>query len=328
MQRLKEYMWLFVLWFVVVGIGVIGAFWEYYQDAQVAQIPLPIEQIAVLPAPQPTLDTLATPPAFTANSVWAYDRTTDQLLFEENAQTATSVASLAKLMTALVSYDEYALDTSVPIGTSAAAIGNRAQFFANDTFSVYDLLHAMLIFSANDAAEALSRHHQEGMPGFVEQMNLRAQELGLASTHFSNPSGLDAEQQYSTAEDIGQLANAFLRIPVLAEIVSKPVAQVRELRTGRIDTIYTTNALLYTDPRYRGMKTGTTALAGESLVVRIVTEPFTTNQATATDSSTFITEPAHDIILVILGSNDRFEEAQTLTNWMLTTLQLQKQENI
>ncbi|MCD8484138.1 serine hydrolase [Candidatus Woesebacteria bacterium] len=271
LQRLRQYLWLFLLWFVVVGIGVIGSFWEYCQEKNLPVTVAPAAETLLTPEiTLPALDSVATPPAYTAQSVWLYDRNSGSVLYEDNAHTATSVASLAKLMTALVSYEEFSLDDSVPIGTSAAALGNRAKFFSSDVFSVYDLLHAMLIFSANDAAEALSRAYPGDMDAFVQAMNARAASLGLTNTQFSNPSGLDHSNQYSTAADIGRIANTVLEIPLLSQIVSQPVQQIREQRTGRIDTVYTTNALLYRHPRYRGMKTGTTEMAGESLVVRIV----------------------------------------------------------
>lgn len=325
-ERLRQYIWLFVLWFVVVGLGIIGAFWEYYREISILPPSVPKENLQVASEPKYiALDAIATPPAYSARSVWLYDRNSGSILYQDTAEEATSVASLAKLMTALVSYESFSLDAAIPIGSSSAAIGNRAKFLSRDIFSVYDLLHAMLIFSANDAAEALSRAYPGGMENFVVAMNERAQELGLMHTHFQNPSGLDHTDQYSSAADIGHLADTVLEIPLLSEIVSQPVKQIREKTTGRIDTIYTTNALLYRSPQYRGVKTGTTELAGESLVVRVLPpeEVVAANATVAADLQTGM----YDFILVLLGSEDRFADAQALTQWAENTLHTLELQN-
>lgn len=330
-DRLRQYVWLFVLWFIVVGVGVIGAFWEYYQEKPTLPTTAPSAQVNELPqVPYLALDRVATPPAYTAQSVWIFDRESRSILYEDQSQEATSVASLAKLMTALVSYENFSLDDGVPIGSASAAIGNRAKFLSRDVFSVYDLLHALLIFSANDSAEALSQAFPGGMTQFVQAMNARADVLGLAQTHFQNPSGLDHVEQYSSAHDIGKLADTVLEIPLLAEIVSQPVKQIQERVTGRRDTVYTTNSLLYRSPQYRGVKTGTTELAGESLVVRILPPEDAEDLLNNSTASAFPARLKYDFIVVLLGSTDRFTDAELLGDWAIetfSTLQLQNMDS-
>lgn len=262
------------------------------------------------PAPETTwkleIDQTATPPAVTARAYWIYERNSQSLLASQADQTATSVASLAKLMTALVSYDTYALDTVLPVGSASAVLGNRAKFYSQDHYRVYDLLQALLIFSANDAAETLALNHPAGRDGFISDLNAMAAKLELQETSFENPSGLDDVNQRSSARDLGAIANAVLDIPTIAQMVSKSSTTIREQKTGRQTIVYSTNALLSKDPRYQGVKTGTTDLSGESLIVRFV-DPVATSSATPQGT---------DLLLVILGSEQRFIDAQTLVRWV------------
>lgn len=307
-----------------MSLGVLGGFLEYIESRASADQSLSVELPHATPAPvQPrfrlathaaelasqssTQSALLPTPIVSAQSVWIYERETDSLLYESNSQTATLVASLAKLMTGLVAADLYALDQPIQVGSAAAAVGNRAKFLPSDMFSVYDLLQAMLIFSANDAAEALAAGTGD-TEAFVTAMNRKAQSLELAHTHFANPSGLDDAQQYSSAADIGVITDHFLDNPALAEIVRRPTVTLRELNTGRLDTVYSTNELLYRDARYQGVKTGTTLLAGESLVVRYKDPNYDLGPV--------------DLIIVVLGSQDRFADAQALRNWIERSLVL------
>lgn len=247
----------------------------------------------------------STSPQVTARAYWLYERSTGSLLASSNAETATSVASLAKLMTAYVSYDTYPLDTVLTVGSASAVLGNRAKFLPQDQYRVYELLQALLIFSANDAAETLAQGDPNGREMFVKKMNDAAVKLELHQTRFENPTGLDAEQQLSSAGDLGHLTDTLLNIPTFSQIVSRSSSTIREQRTGRPSVVYSTNALLGLDPRYQGVKTGTTDLAGESLITRFV-DPEATSAATPNGT---------DWLLVVLGSEHRFIDAQALIKW-------------
>lgn len=254
------------------------------------------------------VDPTATPPAVTARSYWLYERNSKSILASSEAEVATSVASLAKLMTAYVSYDTYSLNTPLTVGSASAVEGNRAKFLPQDQYRVYELLQALLIFSANDAAETLAQNHPQGRAAFVEIMNQTAQELHLPQTHFENPTGLDGREQRSSAQDLGRLTDLLLTIPTMSQIVSKSAATIPEYKTGRQTMVYSTNALLAHDPRYQGVKTGTTDLAGESLIIRFI-DPVATSSATPQGT---------DLLLVILGSTQRFLDAQALIRWAET----------
>lgn len=318
--RLRQFSWLLLAWFIVLGLGVITAFYQYWR-VQTASPALAEETISS--HPEVSLHLNATPPAVSAHAVWVYDRNTRSLLYEQNAATATAVASLAKLMTALVAYESFDIEEGVSIGSAAAVEGNRAKFLPSDRFSVGDLLKAMLIFSANDAAEALAQAHPASREGFIARMNERAQAMKLLETHFANNTGLDEPEQFASARDIGRIADTVLEIPFLSDIVSQSTATIREQRTGRQDVVYTTNSLLYKSPKFRGMKTGTTELAGENLVVRVLYDDFASASAALFPEATESAQPKKlDLLMVLLGSQQRFSDALALTSWVEKNLKI------
>lgn len=307
LSNLRQLAWLLVLWFVVVSLGLLGGFAEFSRRV------LPEEVIASTPPPvlPPTLllPEDASPPVYSSKSVWIYERTTGSLLYQDNADQATSVASLAKLMTALVAYESYDLQDVVPIASASNVVGNRAKFLYSDRFSVADLLRAMLIFSANDAAQAIANGIEGGEDAFINKMNQKVTDLGLSDTHFANSFGIDNPLQYSTAADIGLITNAVLAVPFLEDVVAQEKVLVRERNSSRIDTIYSTNVLLRQGSQFRGVKTGTTAQAGESLVVRYV------------DESEAVPRKL-DLIIVLLGSSDRYADAKNLVKWITSAVVL------
>jgi D-alanyl-D-alanine carboxypeptidase len=336
--------WGFVgVWLVVFAIGIAGAFAEYVWQ-QRSSIPSPTPEVAPTPIPV-QVNAHWSVPTVSARSVWIYDRNSQSVLLAKEAQSATAAASLAKLMTALVSRQLYSLDQPVTIGSAAAVLGNRAKFLRRDIFSVRDLLKSMLIFSANDAAQALAAADPQGESHFLQLMNAEAQSLHLANTHFDNSMGLDSSGQYASAADLGRLADVVLRDPFLADTVASSTAMVTEQATHRRDVVYTTNTLLRQSPRIQGMKTGTTELAGENLIIRYVrpagapvlmensqsyatflrqiqsSSPSAELAAAPTPPPSEPTIPL-DIIIVILGSQHRFDEAWQLVKWVDVGAQL------
>src|SRR5690349_18262725 len=111
--RLQRFAWFFVLWFLIVGAGVIFVFAQYTKEF--FTLPFVPEQEKTS-TPQLILE--AEPPKVSARSLWLFDRQSGSLLYDYNAQTATSVASLAKLMTAYASYESYSLDDEVRVGSA------------------------------------------------------------------------------------------------------------------------------------------------------------------------------------------------------------------
>ena len=148
-----------------------------------------------------------TVPTVTAASALVIDLQTGQRLFEKSPEAQLPPASTAKLMTALVTIDQAPLTDVVQVTETAAATeGSRMGLVAGEKLTILDLLHGLLIPSGNDAAVALAEYIAGSEEDFVGMMNAKAQELGLANTHFVNAHGLDAPGQLTTAADLARIA--------------------------------------------------------------------------------------------------------------------------
>lgn len=175
------------------------------------------------------------------------------------------IASTTKLMTAYLALDELPLGSRLRVPAySAGPAESVAGLTEGERLTVRDLLRAMLLPSANDAAEtvALGIGRTEG--DFVERMNAATSDLGLDRTSYANPVGLDDPDNYSTASDLATLALKLLDDPRFRDIVSMPEAT---LDSGSMERhVTTTNTLLLSDPSVDGVKTGHTIGAGYVLV--------------------------------------------------------------
>ncbi|MCX7668905.1 MAG: D-alanyl-D-alanine carboxypeptidase [Anaerolineae bacterium] len=236
---------------------------------------------------------LARPPAVTAASALAIELDAGQTLYSYRPDEPWPPASTAKLMTALVVVHHVDINQRVVVSSRAAATpGSRMGLTAGETLTVGDLLYGLLLPSGNDAAVALAEHVAGNETAFVGLMNERAAALGLRGTRFVNAHGSDAPGQVTTASDLVLLARAVLAHPLLARIVARPSAQV----AGR--TLKNTNELLGAYPYVDGVKTGTTDAAGECLVASA-------------------TRDGHRLIVVVLGSRDRYADARALLDFAL-----------
>jgi len=205
----------------------------------------------------------AEPPPFAARAVLVANGKTGGILFERNADKRLPMASITKVMTALVTLERAKPGEIVTIGRQAPAVGEATiDLSPGEELPVRDLLAAALIQSANDAAYALASYVGRGSAErFVELMNARAQVLGLRDTHYVRPDGLDVEGHYSSARDIFTLARYAMRRPLFRKLVRTSEA---EIAGGR--RIVTRNDLLRTFPGTIGVKTGQTTGAGWSEV--------------------------------------------------------------
>lgn len=193
-------------------------------------------------------------------------------LWAGHADRRLPMASLAKLMTALVAVEAGDLEAWADVSTGAAAeTGSRIGLRRGERVKRRDLLLAAFVRSANDACRALADaigtgdDARDATGAFVARMNARAKALDMADTHYANPCGHDDPAQYTSVRDLAVLSRAVLAEPVLAD-----AAQRRELRlttaTGRVLPMRTTNPLLDGLPGALGLKTGTTPAAGRCLV--------------------------------------------------------------
>jgi D-alanyl-D-alanine carboxypeptidase (penicillin-binding protein 5/6) len=204
-------------------------------------------------------------PSIGAPAAIAIDARTGEVLYARHADARRPIASTTKLMTAYItlartSPSDVFPAPAYPGGAAESTIGLRA----GERLSVRDLLKALMLPSANDAANDLAVNVGGSRARFVRMMNAHARTLGLDDTHYSTPVGLDSPGNYSSASDLARLAAHLVRNPMLARIVNLPSAR---LSTGsRTRRVINRNDLV---ARYRfvdGVKTGHTNGAGYVLV--------------------------------------------------------------
>ncbi len=187
---------------------------------------------------------------------------TGEVLASQDPRERLPMASITKLMTAIVALERSSLDDVATISKQTAAVGESTiNLQPGERVRVRDLLRAALVQSANDAANAIAAFVGKGsVARFVELMNLRARQLGLTDTHFANPDGLDAPGHFSSARDVTKLARVAMNKPFIRQTVTLVDSEAagRQLRTW--------NDLLSTFPSLIGVKTGHTDGAGWSQV--------------------------------------------------------------
>jgi D-alanyl-D-alanine carboxypeptidase (penicillin-binding protein 5/6) len=175
------------------------------------------------------------------------------------------IASTTKLMTALVTLERASLDdVMTTVGYGGLSVESLAGFGAGEKVTVRDLLRALLVTSANDAAATLAVRVAGSQPAFVRLMNRRARQLGLRNTRFANPIGLDDRDNFSSAEDLAKLALILRRNAFFRETVDQPSVTLRS--GARPRTFPNRNALVRSTPFVNGVKTGHTSSAGFLLV--------------------------------------------------------------
>lgn len=212
--------------------------------------------IAGNPFPEAAIAYLVKTPDNPGNPDWA-----------QQADRRLPPASLTKVMTALL-----VLETTSPAAVvtitqaSAAETGSRLKLRAGDSFLVRDLLAAMLIRSANDAAHALGVHLAGSEAAFAKMMNQRAAKLGLHNTHFTNAAGHDHPQHYSTANDLARIAQEALKHPMFRDLVATAQYTVKPLNRDESYPMDNSNKLLTKYEGMLGVKTGYTSKAGRCLI--------------------------------------------------------------
>lgn len=230
------------------------------------------------------------PPAVSAKNIFLIDQTSQTVLLQKSADQSVFPASTTKMMTALVVLENFSLDQTITV-TQSYPIGQNVGFKPGETLTVEQLLYALLVQSGNDAAEILAENLPSGRQAFIDAMNTKAAELNLVHTRFTNPTGIDESGHYSSAADLARLASTALKNPEFARIV----ATENTIVTTHILT--NVNQLLGKIPGVLGVKTGFTDGAGQSLV-------------------TLVSRDNHPVIMVVLGSLDRFGDSEKLINWI------------
>ena len=251
----------------------------------------------------PVVDAAAQPQlSLNCRAAILVDQDTGTVLYEKNADEQVPIASITKLMTLLLTFEairdgKLTLDTPVPVSEHAYHMGGSQIWLEpGEQFTLDEMLRAICVSSANDAAVAVAELVGGSEPVFVEQMNARAAELGMTNTTFRNACGLDTEGHLSTARDVAVLSRYLLN--TCPELLHYTGIWTDSLRNGQTQLV-NTNKLLRRYSGITGLKTGTTSGAGVCI-------------------SASATRDGLTLIAVVLGSPssaDRFHSATTLLDY-------------
>ncbi|MBW6441428.1 hypothetical protein K0B04_00775 [Patescibacteria group bacterium] len=238
-------------------------------------------------------------PEITAKSAVAIERGKGRMLFEKSPYEKLAPASTVKLMTALVALDIYDVEEVLEVPEICTQVeGTKAWFPAESKFKVKDLIESMLIGSAGDSSCVLA-NSKISEKEFVDKMNEKAVEIGMSSTYFSNPIGLDNVNggHYSSAYDLYLLSVYATDVLEIKEAVSKKDFILSSIGEDYKVYLPNTNRLLREVNNSIGIKTGTTLGAGEVLIYEYA-------------------DDVKDIIIVVMGSKDRFNDTKEVLYWL------------
>ncbi len=242
-------------------------------------------------------------PIISAQSAITYDLIEEKVLFEKDSNKKVPMASLTKVMTAIVAIENKRDDDRYIVYSRALVGENSMGLSASEILNLEELLYGLILPSGNDAAETLAHNYAGGREQFIKAMNNKAKSLGLSNTHFNNPSGLEGDgNQYATAHDLLVITRyALLNYPLFRKVVSTVEYSIPQSPThGSYYLVNDTN-LLTSYIGVKGVKTGYTPEAGLCLV-------------------TYLEYRNHKIIAVLLGSSDRRAEMKELLDYSLKTL--------
>lgn len=194
-----------------------------------------------------------------------------QIIAQKQADAVLPIASLTKVMTAMVALDLADPKELFLVSERAAVqVPTKIGVVAGQRMALMDLLHALLLTSANDAAEVIAEGINEkyGENVFVAAMNKKAELLGLTNSHFANPQGFDDPENYSSAEDLAQLTgHALSEYPLIVDIAKKEYHFIPKTADHKQFDLYNWNGLIGVYPDTYGLKIGSTQKAGKTTIV-------------------------------------------------------------
>ncbi len=237
----------------------------------------------------------------TAPSAILMEASTGKILFEKNPHEKRACASVTKVMTLLLVFEaidsgKLSLDDIITTSEHASSMGGSDIWLEpGETMSADDMIKATVVASANDAAVALAEHISGSEDSFIEQMNIRAKELGMNDTTFKNCNGLDEEGHLTSAYDVAVMSRELIKHEKIFDYTSIWIDNLRDGKTQIVNT----NKLLKTYNGITGLKTGTTNEAGCCM------------SATATRDNV-------SLVAVVLGCNtgkERFADSAALLDY-------------
>lgn len=224
------------------------------------------------------------------------DKETGEILFEKNIDEKLPMASITKLMTALIAIENIEPNEILTVPKlNTRPLDSRMWLTEGDKIIFSELLNGLLINSASDAALTISNHVSGGEKEFAALMNEKAKLIGLNDTQFTNSVGWDEPNHESNVRDLVNLSNLALSNKQIRGVVKKK-SYIAKSTTGKKYYLLNTNALLGLE-NYYGIKTGTTYAAGECVAV-------------------YYNDGEREIIGVLLNSQNRFGETEKIVEWI------------
>jgi serine-type D-Ala-D-Ala carboxypeptidase (penicillin-binding protein 5/6) len=307
----------FLLYFLLLlSFFSAALFFYYYHDVKQNKVlasPLPEflskkenSEVSSLDMWLPTLfgffDSGTTTPMLSAKSALVYDLTSEKTIYEKNPEEKLPMASITKLMTAIVAIDHKKKNNRYEVYPDALVGENVMGLSEGEVMSLEELLYGVFMYSGNDAAETLALNT---MPRdeFIKTMNQKAKAIGMKNTNFTNPTGLEGDgNQHTTAYDLLVLSKyAITNYPQIVKASSAPEHFIEETEDHNAYELYNQLNLVTTYPGVKGLKDGYTPEAGLCLI-------------------TYLDYEGHQIIGIILGSENRRAEMKDLLDYSLNTL--------
>lgn len=206
-------------------------------------------------------------PEISASAYVLADAKTGEVIFSHNASERMPIASITKIMTALVVLENTELNDVVTVMAEACGIeGSSVYLYEGEKLTVLDLLYALMLESANDAAVCLALHTSKTLDAFSRLMNEKGEALGLTSTHFNNPHGLEDAEHYSSALDVALVWNEAMKNEIFRQIVNTKTYRIDLSGEDGYRFLSNHNKLLKSFDSCIGGKTGFTKTAGRCLV--------------------------------------------------------------
>ncbi len=232
-------------------------------------------------------------PEISAQGVYVVDYPSFTPIMERHSRKSFFPASTTKIITALVAYDVYQPNQIITIN-KVISDGQIMGLVLGEKITVENLLYGVLVHSANDAAYALAENF--GYQNFIDLMNKKAKELKMINSHFVNPAGYDDIKQTTSPFDLALASRTLLSNEYLTKIVATKEITISDIDFKIFHRLSNVNKLLGEIPGVGGVKTGYTENAGENLV-------------------SFYKKNGHQLIIVILKSQDRFTDTKKVIFW-------------
>lgn len=238
-------------------------------------------------------------PVITAKSALIYDLKDQKVLFSKNPRERLPMASLTKIMTAIVAIESLKKDDQYIVAGGDLVGENSMGLSLGEKLSLEELLYGLILTSANDAAETIAGNFPKGRAQFIIAMNNKTKALGLSETHFTNPTGLEGDgDQYTTAYDLLVMTNYALKLPLFERVVRTVNYGIPYSEDHKEFYLENETNLLTSYPGVVGVKDGYTPEAGLCL-------------------ATYLNYKGHKIIGILLGSDNRRQEMKDLLDYSL-----------